>query len=302
MEAAQLRRHDQTVPERAVNYGFVIDNRKCIGCHACSVACKSENEVPLGVNRTWVKYVETGALPRRAAPLPGHALQPLRQPALRAHLPHRGDVPAGRRHRGVRQQRLHRLQGVHAGLPLRRHLHRPDDGHRRQVPLLRPPHGHRPGAGLRGRLPGAGHHRRGHERPRQPDQPAPGARRTSPSASRSRARRRSFSTSRATTSSCIPRRLSGRRRPSCGPMSCRCTGSNGHDRAQQGPPPDSVRNMKRSDVTRQAAQAIRTPQSQGQPWNGPIQFGCDHGRTHGAGGLQRSSTRSPGTGRCPLTW
>lgn len=46
-----------------MNYGFVIDNRKCIGCHACSTACKSENEVPLGVNRTWVKYVETGIYP-----------------------------------------------------------------------------------------------------------------------------------------------------------------------------------------------------------------------------------------------
>ncbi len=45
------------------NYGFVIDNRKCIGCHACSTACKSENEVPLGVYRTWVKYVETGKYP-----------------------------------------------------------------------------------------------------------------------------------------------------------------------------------------------------------------------------------------------
>ncbi|MEZ4514165.1 MAG: 4Fe-4S dicluster domain-containing protein [Chloroflexota bacterium] len=45
------------------NYGFVIDNRKCIGCHACSVACKSENEVPLSVSRTWVKYVETGTFP-----------------------------------------------------------------------------------------------------------------------------------------------------------------------------------------------------------------------------------------------
>ncbi len=45
------------------NYGFVIDNRKCIGCHACSTACKSENEVPLGVYRTWVKYVETGLYP-----------------------------------------------------------------------------------------------------------------------------------------------------------------------------------------------------------------------------------------------
>jgi Fe-S-cluster-containing dehydrogenase component/formate-dependent nitrite reductase membrane component NrfD len=46
-----------------MNYGFVIDNRRCIGCHACSTACKSENEVPLGVNRTWVKYVETGTFP-----------------------------------------------------------------------------------------------------------------------------------------------------------------------------------------------------------------------------------------------
>lgn len=45
------------------NYGFLIDQRTCIGCHACSVACKSENEVPLGVYRTWVKYVETGAFP-----------------------------------------------------------------------------------------------------------------------------------------------------------------------------------------------------------------------------------------------
>ena len=46
-----------------MNYGFVIDARKCIGCHACTVACKSENQVPLGVNRTWVKYVEKGSFP-----------------------------------------------------------------------------------------------------------------------------------------------------------------------------------------------------------------------------------------------
>jgi Fe-S-cluster-containing dehydrogenase component/formate-dependent nitrite reductase membrane component NrfD len=45
------------------NYGFLIDQSKCIGCHACSTACKSENQVPIGVNRTWVKYVETGAYP-----------------------------------------------------------------------------------------------------------------------------------------------------------------------------------------------------------------------------------------------
>jgi Fe-S-cluster-containing dehydrogenase component/formate-dependent nitrite reductase membrane component NrfD len=46
-----------------MNYGFIIDNRKCIGCHACTVACKSEHEVPIGVNRTWVKYIEKGEFP-----------------------------------------------------------------------------------------------------------------------------------------------------------------------------------------------------------------------------------------------
>ena len=46
-----------------MNYGFVIDNRKCIGCHACTVACKSEHQVPIGVNRTWVKYIEKGTFP-----------------------------------------------------------------------------------------------------------------------------------------------------------------------------------------------------------------------------------------------
>jgi len=46
-----------------VNYGFVIDNRKCIGCHACTVACKSEHDVPIGVNRTHVKYIEKGEYP-----------------------------------------------------------------------------------------------------------------------------------------------------------------------------------------------------------------------------------------------
>ncbi|MCL4508177.1 MAG: polysulfide reductase NrfD [Chloroflexi bacterium] len=46
-----------------MRYGFVIDQRRCIGCHACTVACKSENDVPLGVFRTWVKYVEKGRYP-----------------------------------------------------------------------------------------------------------------------------------------------------------------------------------------------------------------------------------------------
>ncbi len=44
--------------------GFVIDHSRCIGCHACTVACKSENDVPVGSFRTWVKYTEMGQFPQ----------------------------------------------------------------------------------------------------------------------------------------------------------------------------------------------------------------------------------------------
>jgi Fe-S-cluster-containing dehydrogenase component len=46
-----------------MRYAFLIDQSRCIGCHACSLACKSEHEVPLGSYRTWVKYVEKGFFP-----------------------------------------------------------------------------------------------------------------------------------------------------------------------------------------------------------------------------------------------
>ena len=41
----------------------LVDHTLCIGCHACSTACKSENVVPLSVNRTYVKYVDVGVFP-----------------------------------------------------------------------------------------------------------------------------------------------------------------------------------------------------------------------------------------------
>jgi Fe-S-cluster-containing dehydrogenase component len=46
-----------------VRYGFAIDQRTCIGCHACTVACKTEHQIPLGQFRTWVKYVDKGEYP-----------------------------------------------------------------------------------------------------------------------------------------------------------------------------------------------------------------------------------------------
>ncbi len=42
----------------------VIDQSRCIGCHACTTACKSENEVPLSVTRTYVKSVDVGTFPQ----------------------------------------------------------------------------------------------------------------------------------------------------------------------------------------------------------------------------------------------
>ena len=47
-----------------IRWAKVIDQTRCIGCHACTTACKSENEVPLSVTRTYVKYVDVGTFPQ----------------------------------------------------------------------------------------------------------------------------------------------------------------------------------------------------------------------------------------------
>jgi Fe-S-cluster-containing dehydrogenase component/formate-dependent nitrite reductase membrane component NrfD len=44
-------------------WAWVIDQTSCIGCHACTTACKAENDVPVGAFRTWVKNVEVGTFP-----------------------------------------------------------------------------------------------------------------------------------------------------------------------------------------------------------------------------------------------
>lgn len=44
-------------------YGMLIDVRRCIGCHACAVACKAEFDVPLGQTRSWVEHIEKGFYP-----------------------------------------------------------------------------------------------------------------------------------------------------------------------------------------------------------------------------------------------
>ncbi|HET7112092.1 MAG TPA: 4Fe-4S dicluster domain-containing protein [Pyrinomonadaceae bacterium] len=51
-------------PSAPVQWAKVIDHTRCIGCHACTTACKSENLVPLSVTRTYVKHVDVGVFPQ----------------------------------------------------------------------------------------------------------------------------------------------------------------------------------------------------------------------------------------------
>lgn len=37
-----------------MQYGMIIDIDKCVGCHACTIACKAEWEVPARFGRNWV--------------------------------------------------------------------------------------------------------------------------------------------------------------------------------------------------------------------------------------------------------
>ena len=44
-------------PLRPARPAFAVDLRRCIGCHACSVACKTAHDVPLGVFPLRVRWI-----------------------------------------------------------------------------------------------------------------------------------------------------------------------------------------------------------------------------------------------------
>lgn len=43
---------------------MIIDASKCVGCHACEVACKQEFGTPLGVFRIMTLYLDSGVYPK----------------------------------------------------------------------------------------------------------------------------------------------------------------------------------------------------------------------------------------------
>lgn len=44
-------------------YGLLIDSRKCTGCHACSIACSTYNELEPEVTYNRLEFVESGTYP-----------------------------------------------------------------------------------------------------------------------------------------------------------------------------------------------------------------------------------------------
>lgn len=53
----------QAAEAKVPRWGMVMDLRRCIGCRACTVACKAENNVSLGRFRAVIQEVTTGTFP-----------------------------------------------------------------------------------------------------------------------------------------------------------------------------------------------------------------------------------------------
>lgn len=47
----------------APTYGMAVDTRTCVGCAACVIACKTENDVAEGFTRDWIFTTTSGAFP-----------------------------------------------------------------------------------------------------------------------------------------------------------------------------------------------------------------------------------------------
>ena len=41
-------------------YGIMADLDRCVGCHACEIACKQEHDLPPGIN--WIKVLQVGPM------------------------------------------------------------------------------------------------------------------------------------------------------------------------------------------------------------------------------------------------
>lgn len=44
-------------------YAMTVDEKLCVTCNACVIACKNENDIPEGVARCWTVQIERGTFP-----------------------------------------------------------------------------------------------------------------------------------------------------------------------------------------------------------------------------------------------
>lgn len=51
-------------PEDGMRMGWLVDTRRCFGCHGCEVSCKAENDVPLGHFIRQTFYRDVGEYPK----------------------------------------------------------------------------------------------------------------------------------------------------------------------------------------------------------------------------------------------
>ncbi len=138
-------------------FGMVIDTRRCVGCTDCVVACKTENDVPEGLNRDWIATETTGRFPTLHLEIRTERCNHCDNP------PCVGCCPTGASHVEpfgaivlVTHEIVYRVQGVSRVVPVRRALRAPG-GVRGQVHVLHPPGEGRQGPGLRVGLPDALH-------------------------------------------------------------------------------------------------------------------------------------------------
>ena len=119
LRARRARRQGAGMSPR---FAMAVDTRRCVGCNACVIACKTENAAPRGLLPRLDRRGGHRHLPGPPAADPLRALQPLRGRALRGRLPHRRQPRRRGGHGAGDRPQVHRLQGLHRRLPLRRPL------------------------------------------------------------------------------------------------------------------------------------------------------------------------------------
>ncbi|MEZ6097016.1 MAG: 4Fe-4S dicluster domain-containing protein [Pirellulaceae bacterium] len=91
-------------PDDGKRYGWFVDTRRCFGCHACEVSCKSENDVPLGNYIRQTIYKDVGQFPEVSRMFLPMACQHCEDaPCIKA-------CPCGRIAQGSRGNGRHRLR------------------------------------------------------------------------------------------------------------------------------------------------------------------------------------------------